>query len=449
MSKDKETMIEMFKGYIKYSDEEYKRIWKDAIIVVDTNILLNLYRYSEPARETMLNIFKNVKDRMWIPYQVGKEFFKNKDKVIFETLDEYDKLLNTLLTHINKAKEEVKRKKDNRLKAKEKINDVLDKDIKQIEQLLKTEQKEKKQILSEDKIEKIVLEIFNNNIGIDFSEDESQKVREEGIRRKNNDIPPGYKDKEKEENGDYYIFYSIIQKSKENAKDIIFITDDEKEDWFNKYNGENHGGRNELLDEFYHETGQLLLMYTTDGFVKAYNKNIDKKQIDKKIINEFKNSRIFINEKNNTRNFSERVLEEIESDYLNFIVLNNNSFEHKSDYDANIKLDAKEEALIEAMKENRKFKEYNLNKIYSVYLKSKIRINENNSQLEIRKIYSNIRKNINKHIVILSEVDENIDTKLINRLYVLKKEIEQQLRDGHFDYEKMIYMLDSIIRLKK
>ena len=174
MSKDKETMIEMFKGYIKYSDEEYKRIWKDAIIVVDTNILLNLYRYSEPARETMVNIFKNVKDRMWIPYQVGKEFFKNKDKVIFETLDEYDKLLNTLLTHINKAKEEVNHKKDNRLKAKETINDVLDKDIKQIEQLLKREQGEKKQILSEDKIEKVVLEIFNHNIGIDFS-----KIRED------------------------------------------------------------------------------------------------------------------------------------------------------------------------------------------------------------------------------------------------------------------------------
>lgn len=449
MPKDKETMIEMFKGYIKYSDEEYKRIWKEAIIVVDTNILLNLYRYSEPARETMLNIFKSVKDRMWIPYQVGKEFFKNKDKVIFETLDEYDKLLNTLSKYINKAKEEVNHKKDNRLKVKEKINDILDENIKQIEQLLKTEQEEKKQILSEDNIEKIVLEIFNDNIGIDFSEDESQKVREEGIRRKDNDIPPGYKDKEKKENGDYYIFYSIVQKSKQNAKDIIFITDDEKEDWFNKYNGENHGARNELLDEFYHETGQLLLMYTTDGFVKAYNKNIDKKRIDKKIINEFKNSRIFINEENIPRNFSERLLKEIEHDYLNFVALNNNSFEHRSNYDVNIRLNAKEEALIEAIKENKKFKEYNLNKIYSVYLESKIRLSENNSEIETRRIYSNLRKNINKHILMLSKEDEDIDTKLIDRLYALKKLTEQQLRDGHFDDEKMLYILDSIIHLKK
>ena len=117
MQETKETMLEMFKGYIGYSDEEYKKIWKEAIIVVDTNILLNLYRYSEPARETMLNILKNVKDRIWIPYQVGKEFFKNKDKVMFETFEEYDKLAKALSAGINKAKDEVNHKKDNRLKS--------------------------------------------------------------------------------------------------------------------------------------------------------------------------------------------------------------------------------------------------------------------------------------------------------------------------------------------
>ena len=30
MQETKETMLEMFKGYIGYSDEEYKKIWKEA-----------------------------------------------------------------------------------------------------------------------------------------------------------------------------------------------------------------------------------------------------------------------------------------------------------------------------------------------------------------------------------------------------------------------------------
>ena len=37
------------------------------------------------------------------------------------------------------------------------------------------------------------------------------------------------------------IYGAIIQKAKQDAKDVIFITDDEKEDWFNKYNGDTYG----------------------------------------------------------------------------------------------------------------------------------------------------------------------------------------------------------------
>lgn len=448
MQENKKTMLEMFKGYIGYSDEEYKKIWKEAIIVVDTNILLNLYRYSETARETILNIFKKVRDRIWIPYQVGKEFFKNKDKVMFETFEEYNKLLKNLSANINKAKDEVNHQKDNRLKSKEKINDILDKDIKQIEQLLKKEQDEKKQILSEDKIEKVVLEIFNHNIGLPFTEDEFPKVREEGIRRKSNDIPPGYKDKDKEENGDYYIFYSIIQKAKQETKDVIFVTDDEKEDWFNKYNGENHGGRNELLDEFYHETGQLLLMYTTDGFVQAYNKNIAKKQIDKKIINEFKNSRIFINENINAENISERALNDIENEYINFIMLNSNLLAkklNKLNYDMNTNSNIKEKNLTKEIKDNKKFQEFILIKIYSTYVKCIIKLDKNNNRIEKRRIYNDIRQNVNKHIMILKEKFEDSDTELIHRLHTLKHLVEKQLTDGQFDEDIIIHMLNTIV----
>lgn len=41
MVKKKQNMIDMFKGYSDYSEEEYKNIWNNALIVVDSNILLN------------------------------------------------------------------------------------------------------------------------------------------------------------------------------------------------------------------------------------------------------------------------------------------------------------------------------------------------------------------------------------------------------------------------
>ena len=440
MQETKETMLEMFKGYIGYSDEEYKKIWKEAIIVVDTNILLNLYRYSEPARETMLNILKNVKDRIWIPYQVGKEFFKNKDKVMFETFEEYDKLAKALSAGINKAKDEVNHKKDNRLKSKEKINAILEKDIKEIEQLLKKEQEEKKQILSEDKIEKVVLEIFNHNIGLPFSEDEFSKIREEGIRRKNNDIPPGYKDKDKEENGDYYVFYSIIQKAKQDAKDVIFITDDEKEDWFNKYNGENHGGRSELLDEFYHKVGKLLLMYTTDGFVQAYNKNIGQEKIDKDIIQEFKNYRKNISKELNDYNI--KAFEYYEDEYLNFINNNISKKLYKLNY-KNIESTQEEKMLLNAIKKNKKIQSVLQEKLYTTYMQCKIKLESKNNN--IKDIYNEIRENINVHIILLKEITNQLNDKLIYILELLKYEIDTQLRNEKLDKTTIIILLNNIL----
>lgn len=55
---NEKSMIELFKGYTNYSEDEYKRIWESAIIVVDTNILLNFYRYSEDTKKEHISVFR-------------------------------------------------------------------------------------------------------------------------------------------------------------------------------------------------------------------------------------------------------------------------------------------------------------------------------------------------------------------------------------------------------
>ena len=96
MVKKKQNMIDMFKGYSDYSEEEYKNIWNNALIVVDSNILLNFYRYSEDTRNKIFEILEKLKSRLWIPYQVGKEFFDNKNKVMVSSYKEYDILFSSL-----------------------------------------------------------------------------------------------------------------------------------------------------------------------------------------------------------------------------------------------------------------------------------------------------------------------------------------------------------------
>lgn len=286
----KETMREMFKGYVDYQEQEYKFIWENALFVFDTNILLNFYRYSEETRKTMFEILETLKKRLWIPYQVAFEFYKNRVNVIINAQKKYKELATLMETSFIDIQNKINQIKSNQLKCKKDIEELLEKENKKLQDLLEKERKEKEVILDKDTIEEKIVQFLNINIGKPFEEEEYQIIKEEGLRRRKEKIPPGYEDTDKEENGDYYIFYSMIQESIKKNKPIIFVTDDVKEDWMTKTNGISRG-RSELLNEFYKKTHNLLLIYTSDGFVNAYNKNFNPKKTDAKLIDELRNVR--------------------------------------------------------------------------------------------------------------------------------------------------------------
>ena len=56
-------MRNRFAEYYDLSDERINEIWDDSLIVFDTNVLLNLYRYNNDARDEFikaLNFTKSV-----------------------------------------------------------------------------------------------------------------------------------------------------------------------------------------------------------------------------------------------------------------------------------------------------------------------------------------------------------------------------------------------------
>jgi len=108
---NKESMKNMFKGYSNYEQEEFNRIWSDGLIVVDTNILLNFYRYSDDTRKKFIKILNDLKDRLWIPYQVGKEYFNNKNKVMTTSYNDYDLLTSSINQNFQNAISNINHKK--------------------------------------------------------------------------------------------------------------------------------------------------------------------------------------------------------------------------------------------------------------------------------------------------------------------------------------------------
>src|SRR5688572_10376163 len=75
-------MKESFFGYYPPSAEKYARLWREGLIVLDTNVLLNLYRLPTTARDELLTVLELLRDRIWIPHHVALEFQRRRLTVI-------------------------------------------------------------------------------------------------------------------------------------------------------------------------------------------------------------------------------------------------------------------------------------------------------------------------------------------------------------------------------
>lgn len=256
--------------YLIPSTEEKKNLWDNCVFVFDTNVLLNLYRYTSNTRDTLLAALDNLKERVWLPHQVAFEFAKNRCDVIFETVEKYKGL--------EKKKQEFVSSIATELRLKTSDEPVVELE-KYVEAWL-AKQQEKNLLVtqaSDDRILDKVLSIFDGKVGTAFTEEEHTKLSEEGKKRYEKQIPPGFCDQKKEkdghennEYGDLIVWKQIMLYSASNKVNIIYVTHDQKRDWWNSAKGRTIGPRIELRKEFSDTTGQEFYMYSMDSFLEQY-----------------------------------------------------------------------------------------------------------------------------------------------------------------------------------
>ncbi|OAV72243.1 hypothetical protein Barb4_00031 [Bacteroidales bacterium Barb4] len=87
-------MKSKFTGYYKPTEVEFKELWENALFVLDTNVLLDLFRYSENAVNALFKAIETLKDRIWIPYKVAFEYHKDLNSVISAQAKNIESLLN-------------------------------------------------------------------------------------------------------------------------------------------------------------------------------------------------------------------------------------------------------------------------------------------------------------------------------------------------------------------
>lgn len=266
----------------------FRRVFdEDPIIVLDTNVYLNLYDYTPENLSNYLNTFKSVSSSLWVPDQVQHEFYANHKTVRKRNFTKYDHVPRNLRSYLDKYKSDVD---NNFLKYEELkyplIQDLIDEIKEQLtkiesitaryEQKIKKFSEENKKVLESDSIADFLYILFENGqYGDPYTLQETLALYQEGELRYRYQIPPGYMDISKDDRdhnnqkkfGDLIIWKQMLDKAKEDKSSLIFVTNDKKEDWWDYEKDEIVGARKELNQEFREFVKEDFLMINSSLFI--------------------------------------------------------------------------------------------------------------------------------------------------------------------------------------
>ncbi len=269
-------MRNLFPGYYQPTENEFKEIWQECIFAFDANILLNIYRYTPNTLNRFFDIFSKLKDRIWIPHQAAFEYQKGRYNVLSQqskAYDEIEKILSTNFTQLqNSLTKYTKHPFINISEIKNVFEEAFEQANKKSENILNIAKSQHDSVNFDELSDKLD-EILGENIGNKYAEDKLEAICKQAQQRFDAKIPPGYMDdknkKEPEKYGDFIIWQQLIDYASSQKKPLIFVTDDDKEDWWSKHEGKKDSPRRELVEEMHSMAGVIFYIYSSDRFMSS------------------------------------------------------------------------------------------------------------------------------------------------------------------------------------
>ncbi len=279
-------MKNTFREYNRYTEQELKTLWKSCLFVFDANTLLNMYEYSRETVSIYFKVLERLKAnrRLWIPYQVGYEFYEKRIDVISKSKKSYTEIISVLKGATNTIETEYR---DHPFLDLGKISEKMKEALSSIEAVIEEAKKKHPNWLKDDDVLKKINELFEGSVGENYDEERLREIRKEGAERYKRRIPPGFKDSRKDDNrfGDLILWYQIIDKASQCKKPIFFISGDVKEDWWLKTeDGKRLMPLPQLRREMYEKGNVDFHIYTPVNFLRL--SKTDKDKIDDGTIQE-------------------------------------------------------------------------------------------------------------------------------------------------------------------
>lgn len=249
-------------------------IKNDCLVVLDTNVLLVPYNVSGKSLEEVGKVYRRLahQNRLRIPGQVAREFAPLRAQKIGDLLKALnDKKSQVTTASINgftllESLEEYRAAKE----LQDEINDLIPKFHNEVSNVVD-------RVRSwgwNDPVSVLYTEVFAGAVvDVTINREEMEKDFE---TRRNHKIPPGYKDAGKEDGGvgDMLIWRTILHLGSTAKQNVLFVTGDDKSDWWHRASNAPFHPRTELVEEFRrHSEGKTFHMVSLADLLELFNAN--------------------------------------------------------------------------------------------------------------------------------------------------------------------------------
>lgn len=228
----------------------------DVIVAVDTNVLLLPYTIRKDGLPKLQKFYQELRatNRLFLPARVAREFIIHRDKKLAELL----KMIGDVKSRINigetnlspilrgvEGSAEMSIASEALAEAKKQYTAALEKVERQVESWS-----------GDDPVTSVYDSVFDVENIIAPTQPNEEILAEWKVRLRER-IPPGYKDGGKTDTGigDFLIWKSLLALGAVQKKDMIFVTGEEKADWFVRVNGRGAYPRPELVAEYRKHSG--------------------------------------------------------------------------------------------------------------------------------------------------------------------------------------------------
>jgi len=266
-------MFDDFQGYRLPTEAEIDDALRLALIVIDANLLLNLYRYTESTRDDLLGVMGRLGDRLWVPHQVLREFWRNRLGVLTGRGSGTEQALAALAKQ-QRATADILNQWAKMVAIEATDRDTLHAKVErtyaEVEDTIKAHAPSVPSVAYATSNEPVLRELeklLDGKVGPAPSPKEWEEAIREGQQRVARRIPPGYLDSEKASSdlpegaaGDYLVWHQTIQEASRRDLDVVLVTGDEKDDWWWRHRSEFLGPRIELVAELRASCGHRLFM---------------------------------------------------------------------------------------------------------------------------------------------------------------------------------------------